>query len=207
MGGERRKTEPAARPGRSAGTQDSPIRIVGGRMRGRKLTYSGDPRTRPMKDRVREAVFNLIGPEIKGKHAVDLFAGTGALGLEALSRGAARATLVERHFPTAKIAGENAAALGVVEQTEVVTADTFLWARDQPTDTVAWAVFCSPPFDFYLERAAEMIELIGSLIDRAPPQSVVVVEADRRFDFETLPHPDRWDVRSYPPAVIGLLRI
>jgi 16S rRNA (guanine966-N2)-methyltransferase len=160
-----------------------------------------------MKDRVREAVFNLIGPGIAGKHAVDLFAGTGALGLEALSRGASRATLVERHFPTAGIAKENVVALGVAEQTEVVTADTFLWARDHPTSDLAWAVFCSPPYDFYHDRATEMIKLIGSLVDRAPPQSVVVVEADRRFDFQTLPHPDRWDVRSYPPAVIGLLRV
>jgi 16S rRNA (guanine966-N2)-methyltransferase len=160
-----------------------------------------------MKDRVREAVFNLIGPEIAGKHAVDLFAGTGALGLEALSRGASRATLVERHFPTAKIARENAAALGVADQTEIVTADTFLWARDHPTATVAWTVFCSPPYDFYVDRPDQMIELIGSLLDRAPPESVVVVEANRRFDFQTLPVRERWDVRSYPPAVIGLLRI
>ena len=88
-----------------------------------------------------------------------------------------------------------------------MTADTFLWARDHPTGADAWAVFCSPPYNFYLERATEMIQLIGSLIGRAPSESVAVVEADRHFDFETLPHPDRWDVRSYPPAVIGLLRI
>ena len=66
------------------------LRIVGGRFRGRKLLYSGDFRTRPMKDRLREAVFNLVGPAVAGMHAIDLFGGTGALGLEALSRGAAR---------------------------------------------------------------------------------------------------------------------
>ena len=54
---------------------------------------------RPMKNRVREALFNLIGPSIKGKHAIDLFAGTGALGLEAISRGAVSATLTEQHYP------------------------------------------------------------------------------------------------------------
>ena len=70
-------------------------------------------RMRPMKDRVREAIFNLIGPAIRGKHAMDLFAGTGALGLEALSRGADRATFIEQHFPTAKIIRQNIAALGV----------------------------------------------------------------------------------------------
>ena len=195
-----------ARSPKSTG-QPSELRIIGGEFRGRKLEYAGDPRVRPMKDRLREALFNLVGPAIKGKHAIDLFTGTGAIGLEAISRGATQATLVERHFPTARIARENAAVLGVSEQTEVVTADTFLWARGQPTRTDAWAVFCSPPYDFYIDRAAEMIDLIGSLVNRAPSQSVVVVEADRRFGFEALPHPERWDVRSYPPAVIGLLRI
>src|SRR6186997_1276149 len=76
---ERRKPpRPAAPP--PAGTE---LRIIGGDLRGRKLEYHGDPRTRPMKDRVREAVFNLVEPD--GTYAIDLFGGTGALGLEALS--------------------------------------------------------------------------------------------------------------------------
>src|SRR5262249_42961688 len=79
------------------------VRIIGGEYRGRKLQYSGDIRTRPMKDRVREALFNLIGPNVRGMHAIDLFAGTGALGLEAISRGAAGATFIERHYPTAEL--------------------------------------------------------------------------------------------------------
>src|SRR5690349_8416360 len=54
------------------------VRIIGGTMRGRTIEYSGDPRTRPMKDRTREAVYNLVGPSVKGTHAIDLFAGTGA---------------------------------------------------------------------------------------------------------------------------------
>src|SRR4051794_22495694 len=102
------------KPSRTAPPRDADepivgLRIIGGSFRGRKLKYSGDIRTRPMKDRVREAVFNLLGKQIAGSHAIDLFAGTGALGLEALSRGAARATFIERHFLTAKLIEENAA--------------------------------------------------------------------------------------------------
>ena len=78
------------------------VRIIAGCFRGRKLHYSGDPRTRPMKDRVRQALFNRLGPDVEGTLAVDLFAGTGALGLEALSRGATRAILIEQHRPTAR---------------------------------------------------------------------------------------------------------
>ena len=83
-----------------------------------------------MKDRVREAVFNLLGPAVVASHAIDLFAGTGALGLEAISRGAVRATLIERHLPTCKLIEQNAAPLGVGDQVDVQFADTFKWEQD-----------------------------------------------------------------------------
>jgi len=183
------------------------LRIIGGRFRGRKLLYSGQPRTRPMKDRLREAVFNLIGDEIIDTHAIDLFAGTGALGLEAISRGAARATLIEQHYPTADIIRQNVSALGVDSQTEIVTGDVFIWARRRPDlGTAAWLVFCSPPYDFYVSRINEMLELLGGLIQASPKKSIFLVEADDRFDFALLPDPKAWDIRSYPPAVIGVYR-
>src|SRR5208283_2997773 len=103
------------------------VRIIGGTFRGRKLNYSGDLRTRPMKDRVREAVFNLLSDDVVGTRALDLFAGSGALALEALSRGSRRATFVEQHFPTAAVLRQNIAALGVVDDCEVFAANTLLW--------------------------------------------------------------------------------
>ena len=160
-----------------------------------------------MKDRVREAVFNLVGPAVIGSHAIDLFAGTGALGLEAISRGAARATLVEQHFPTARIIRDNAETLGVSDRVEVATGDSFIWARraadlgPQP-----WVVFCSPPYAFYVDRQPDMLALIGTLVERAPEGSKLVVEADKRFDFGLLPEPDRWDVREYLTAVVGIMK-
>lgn len=160
-----------------------------------------------MKDRVREAVFNLVGPSIRGMHAIDLFAGTGAIGLEALSRGAARATLLEQHYPTADVLRQNVASLGVEAQCRIVVANTFVWAlRRGDLGPEPWAVFCSPPYDFYVERADEVLALLGSLIDAAPAASLFVVEADRRFDFGRLPAAACWDVRRYPPAVVGLYR-
>lgn len=181
------------------------LRIIGGKMRGRALAYGGDPRTRPMKDRVREAVFNLLGPGVAGMHAIDLFAGTGALGLEAISRGAARATLIERHFPTARVIEQNAASLEVADQVKVFKADTFLWARRLPDlGESPWLVFCSPPFAFYADRKEEMLGLIGTLLDKAPGGSLFAVESDERFDMGQLPHAGQWDIRTYPPAVIGI---
>jgi 16S rRNA (guanine966-N2)-methyltransferase len=158
-----------------------------------------------MKDRVREAVFNLLGPQVVGTHAVDLFAGTGALGLEALSRGAGRATFVEQHFPTAEILRQNITMLGVESICRVETGNTFAWFRRGPElGSEPWMIFSSPPYDFYVTRAEEMLELIGGLVTSAPPGSLFAVEADNRFDFGRLPDPDRWDVRQYAPAVVGI---
>lgn len=204
----RRRRSPAS-PSRQAASRPADekpvrVRIVGGEFRGRRLAYSGDPRTRPMKDRTREAVFNLLGHGVEGAHAVDLFAGTGALGLEALSRGAASATFLERHVPTAKVLRENAALLGVEDRVKILSADTFVWARrhDLPSNT-PWIVFCSPPYDFYVERRDEMLTLIGGLFEAAPPDSAFVIEADERFDVGQLPAAE-WDMRQYPPARVAI---
>lgn len=160
-----------------------------------------------MKDRVREAVFNLVGPSIRAKHALDLFAGTGALGLEAISRGALEATLIEQHAPTAAVIRKNVAELGIESICHVVTANVFFWARQRPElGPAPWIVFCSPPYDFYVDRTDEMLDLLGCLIERAPPESIAVVECDARFDPSTLSESDAWDVRSYPPAVVGVYR-
>jgi 16S rRNA (guanine966-N2)-methyltransferase len=158
-----------------------------------------------MKDRVREAVFNLLGDAVRGKHVLDLFAGTGALGLEALSRGAVRATFLEQHHPTARVLRENIAALGVEALCEVITGNVFLRSRWQRAlGEVPWLVFSSPPYAFYTERSDEMLTLIGGLMESAPEGSVFVVEADGRFDFGLLPLPQQWDIRKYPPAIIGI---
>jgi 16S rRNA (guanine966-N2)-methyltransferase len=190
------------------------VRVIGGHLRGRKIEYHGDPRTRPMKDRVREAVFNLLG-DVSGNVAIDLFAGMGALGLEALSRGASRAIFLERHFPTADLLRRSAAALGVADACEIVPADTLVWFRkiaamcapaqghdDGPRRP--WLVFCSPPFDLYIDRADDMLALLFELSNAAPPESRLVVEADERFDFARLPHVLVWDLRTYPPAHIAI---
>jgi len=184
------------------------LRIIGGNWRGRTIEYSGDLRTRPMKNRIREAVYNLVGVEAKGSHAIDLFAGTGALGLEALSRGAVRATFIERHIPTSKLIRDNIAALGPPpEATDVLSQSAFIWARrHEPLDPVTpWLVLCSPPFSFYVERREEMLAMIERLWEEAPAGSVFVLESDGNYDFTGLPDTE-WDVRTYPPAVIGVGR-
>lgn len=200
-----------ASPGRRSGRPELPtgpgsVRIIGGTLRGRKLEYNGDERTRPMKDRVREAVFNLLG-DVGGARAIDLFAGTGALGFEALSRGAFDAWFIEQHFPTADRIRRSAAALGVESACQVVAADTLLWFRrgaSFPAGDRPWLVFCSPPYDLFVSRRDEMLALIEQLWAAAPAESRFVVEADERFDFAQLPNAAAWRWREYPPARVGV---
>ncbi len=181
------------------------LRIVGGRLRGRKLSYGGDTRVRPMKDRTRESVFNLLGPTVRGMWAVDLFAGTGAMALEAISRGAAGAVLIERHLPTARVIQENIATVGAQGECSVITADAFRWAADRSGVAGGpWVVFCCPPYDFFVDRPEDMLDLIGKICHFAPSGSAIVVETDDRFDHALLPDPDQWDSRRYAPAVIGI---
>lgn len=197
---------------------DQELRIIGGKWRATKLAYHGDPVTRPMKHRVREAIFNLVGPAVAGKHSLDLFAGTGALGLESLSRGAKRATLIERHIPTAKIVEQNIAAVDAASEAQLHVTSAFLWGkRDLPkfdSDGLPWLVFVSPPYAFFVDREEEMLQLIEAIMDRAPAESLILVEADERFDFDLLPGDLRkkrgdlgWDVREYAPAVVGVWQV
>jgi 16S rRNA (guanine966-N2)-methyltransferase len=160
-----------------------------------------------MKDRVREAVFNVLAADVEGKHAIDLFAGTGALGFEAISRGAERATFVEQHFPTAQVIRQNAALLGIADRCQVQSANAFLWGDNGPGQAgEPWLVFCAPPYAYYIERQADMLALLEKLVKGAPDQSVFVVESDARFDTSLLPAAIAWDVRQYLPAVISIGR-
>lgn len=186
---------------------DAPIRIIGGDLKNKKLLYSGEDLTRPMKERVRASVFNLVGPAIKGKHAIDLFAGTGALGIEAISRGAVGATFIERHIPTSKLIRRNLDNLGISDRSQLFAANTFFWGKKLPKfDDTPWVVFCSPPYELFISQADDMLALIGTLLAAAPPESIFVVESDLRFSFASLPHAEEWDVRQYPPASVGILR-
>lgn len=188
------------------------LRIVGGKFRGRQIEYSGDPVTRPMKDNIREALFNLVGGWVEGKVVFDLFAGTGAIALEALSRGASKAYLIERHIPTVRIITENVRSLDPDLPAEIATSDTFFWVRqflknlerqpDQP-----WLVFCCPPYALYEERQQDILAMLENLLAVAPPSSIFVAEFDSKFSEKKLPQPQQWTTRKYAPAIVSILKV
>ena len=206
-----RRTDRIRRPREVAEVKRSKLRIIGGRFGGRQIDYSGDPITRPMKDDTREAVFNLVGGWVPGRAAFDLFAGTGAMGLEAISRGASQAFLIERHFPTVRIMRHNLHNLDPDLPVQIESSDTFFWARQflkspEQWPTEPWVVFCCPPYDLYVQQEAKVLELVRSLFEAAPSESLFVVESDARFDPQKLPQPHLWNTRKYSPAQISVYR-
>lgn len=187
------------------------LRIVGGKYRGRQIVYSGDPVTRPMKDYTREAIFNLVGGWVPGKACFDLFAGTGAVGIEAISRGASRAFLVERHFPTLRIIQQNVEAIDGAMPAKVEGSDSFFWVRQflghpELWPPEPWVVFFCPPYALYQEQASEMLAMIEGMLNAAPQESILVVESDEAFNLKLLPHSELWESRLYFPAVVSVFK-
>lgn len=150
------------------------VRIIAGRLRGSRIDVPDRPGLRPTPDRVRETLFNWLAPVVEGAHALDLFAGTGALGIEAWSRGAASVDFVEADRGLADALRATLARLGAQGQVSNLSAETFLSAARGPYALV----FLDPPFaaDAWSSVAARL-ELGGFLVDGAR----VYVESPRRL--------------------------
>src|SRR5438034_4719304 len=120
-------------------------RVTAGVSRGRVLKTPPGRATRPTTSLVREALFNIIGDSIRGARVLDLFAGAGTLGIEALSRGAASATFVERDRTCANIVAENLAATGFAPQGDVASADAIDWLRAHASDLITYNLLLVDP--------------------------------------------------------------
>lgn len=172
------------------------LRIIGGRWRGRRLNIPEADGLRPTPDRVRETLFNWLQPYIAGASCLDLFAGTGALCLEALSRGAGRVVMVEQ---AARVVEQLRQHIVMLEagNAMVVPADAveFLRQTPQPFDIV----FLDPPFrSDLIARCAELVEAHGWI----KPGGLIYVEAPS--ELETLPLPATWQlIRSKQAGRVG----
>jgi len=175
-----------ARPG---GSRPRPggsrvLRIIGGQWRGRKIQFPPVEGVRPTPDRIRETLFNWLAPRIPGARCLDLFAGSGALGLEALSRGASRAVMVERDRRVADYLRDTGHTLAA-EGLEVVQADAlaYLGGAPQPFDVV----FLDPPFRRkLLAPCLEALAREGWLA----PEARVYIEVEK--ELAELPLPEGW---------------
>jgi 16S rRNA (guanine966-N2)-methyltransferase len=151
-------------------------RITAGSHRGRILKTRAGLDTRPTTALVREALFNIIGASIEGATVLDLFSGGGTLGLEALSRGAARVTFVDRAQACATIVAENLAATGFAQRAEVHSADALDWLKAHRSDLSSFnLILLDPPYRS--TAVAETLERLDSL--PLKPEALVVAEHHR----------------------------
>ena len=148
------------------------VRIVGGRWRGTRLAVPELAGLRPTSDRVRETLFNWLQPVLPGAVVLDLFAGSGALGLEAVSRGAARAVLVERDPVQAAGLRATVQKLQAEAQVQVVQDDALRWLAGQAPDVRFHIAFLDPPFDDGLWQAA-----LQALLPRMAGSAWIYVES------------------------------
>jgi 16S rRNA (guanine966-N2)-methyltransferase len=177
----------------------SRLRVTGGESRGRRLKA---PRNiRPTQSIVKEAIFNIVGPMIEDARVLDLFAGSGAIGIEALSRGAAHVTFVDREPRGLAILRQNLDALGLKERARVVRADVARWLDTSPDEVKqADVVFLDPPY------GDEVLDLALKALDRAAGDQTVVAEYSRH---QTLPPLSRLRLdreRRYGDTMVAVLR-
>jgi 16S rRNA (guanine966-N2)-methyltransferase len=177
----------AVRGARGASAGARTLRIIGGRHRGRKLRFPAGVEIRPTPDRVRETLFNWLQQRVADAQVLDLFAGSGALGLEALSRGAAQVTFIEK---------DRRAAAAIESLTQewqegagsVVCADALGWLTQAPRDAARFdIVFLDPPYDAQL-LSATAAALAGS--GRLAPDARIYLERRARDPLPQLP--DGW---------------
>jgi 16S rRNA (guanine966-N2)-methyltransferase len=174
------------------------VRVVAGRFGGRRLSAPPGRGTRPTSDRVREALFSILGP-LDGARALDLYAGSGALGIEALSRGAAEAVFVERDARAADVLRANLEALGAeaeLRRVDVLAALREARKRGETYDLV----LCDPPYRLAPGLGRSLGEALAPLLAAG---ARVVTESDRRapLDLDDLPLTDE---RRYGDTLIRI---
>ena len=171
------------------------MRVISGQCRGRKLLEPAGNDVRPTTDQVKEAMFNIIQFDLEGRRVLDLFAGTGQLGIEALSRGARECVFVDASRDSLRLVRENLRRCGLSARTEQCDAAAFL-RRGEKFDLI----FLDPPYDSSL--AAEALETVKSF-DILSKGGIIVVESRRESVLPEL-GPEFGDVRTYRYGKIKL---
>lgn len=167
----------------------SKIRIIAGKWRGRKLDVIDSPGLRPTPDRIRETLFNWLQQEIVGARCLDLFAGTGALAFEALSRGAAEVFMIESNAKIVETLKQHAETLGCEGHT-IQLADATSWLKQGINGFDI--IFLDPPFgQGYIEQCCEVINEESLL----KPNGLVYIESEK-----DLALPDGWEIRKQTKA-------
>jgi 16S rRNA (guanine966-N2)-methyltransferase len=180
------------------------MRIIAGEFRGRKLLPPKTETTRPITDRVKQSLFDILSPILDDAVVYDCFAGTGSMGLEALSRGARSALFFEADRSAATALRKNITALGVNNRSQVIASDLFEWFKSAKPTNLANLIFLDPPYRFLTERAADLCELAKRLATHLAPDGIVVFRHQLGNELP-LPNLTPFDTRTYGQMRLELL--
>jgi 16S rRNA (guanine966-N2)-methyltransferase len=173
------------------------VRIVAGSLRGRKLAVDVNPGMRPTPQMVREALFSILGNAVPGRPFVDIFAGTGVVGLEALSRGASMTTFVERDNRLAQDIDNYLRKFKLTRQARLFRTDAYRWVAAWRVPKEPINVFFSPPFPDLTERPEELLKAIRTLQERVAEDSVIVLQSERGSPLDDATDLLGWEQRKY----------
>ena len=172
------------------------IRIVAGSLRGRKVACQVNPDLRPTPQRIREAFFSIMGNAIPDRIFVDIFAGTGVIGLEALSRGAKMAYFIERDLGLAQSIEKHLKEFKFADKGRLYRTDAYRWISAWLAVREPVNFFLSPPFPDLTERPTLMFESLKILQEKVHPESVIVLQEERGV-LEEDPFFADWELRTY----------
>jgi 16S rRNA (guanine966-N2)-methyltransferase len=182
-----------------------PMRIIAGEFRGRRLLPPTGDATRPITDRVKQSLFDIITPLIPDANVYDCFAGTGSMGLECLSRGAKQATFFEVDRSAQQRLKENIQTLGVSNQTTVIGTDLFQWFRKSaPPTERAGLIFLDPPYRFLRERQDDLMELSKAMTQHLSPNGTIIFRHDAADEMQ-FPSLRATDTRTYGSMTLEFL--
>jgi 16S rRNA (guanine(966)-N(2))-methyltransferase RsmD len=185
------------------------MRIIAGEFRSRQLLAPRTDATRPITDRVKQSLFDILAPEIPDSHVYDCFAGTGSMGLECLSRGAAHATFFESDRSAATLLRKNIAALGVQNRSTVIDHDLFKWFEQKlPGEPTARAalIFVDPPYRMVREQPDQLRTLVTSMLTHHLTESGQIIFRHDANDTLTFEDAQAIDSRTYGNMSIEVLR-
>jgi 16S rRNA (guanine966-N2)-methyltransferase len=171
------------------------LRVIAGTAKGRKLKMPPGDNTRPVMDRVKQAVFNILAEDIEEAAFLDLFAGSGSVGIEALSRGAARATFIESDALAVRTIQANLTLTGFTAQARVVRSDVFIYLRNEPRESFDF-IYIAPPQ--YHTLWAETMNTLDARPAWVNPDGLAIVQIDpREFTPLALKNFELIDERKY----------
>jgi 16S rRNA (guanine966-N2)-methyltransferase len=181
------------------------MRIIAGEFRGRKLLPPATSATRPITDRVKQSLFDILNPLLPGAVVYDCFAGTGSMGLESLSRGASLVTFFETDRSAIDRLKKNIVALGVDARSTVVSMDLFRWLERSKSADRASLIFLDPPYRFLGEHPDELRQLARNLVSNHLQSRSAVMFRHDSHDLLDLPGLVPYDTREYGGMTIELL--